>query len=241
MQLLVSVANADDARAALAGGADFVDAKDPSAGALGAVSLDELQRIAGAVAGERPATAALGDAIDESAIECLAQAYTAAGASLVKVGFNGVSEERCVGRLLAAAVRGARSSGAGVIAVAYADADSDCAPSIDAIVRIAALTGARGVLLDTARKDGPGLRGLITVSRLASWVASAHAAGLLVALAGRLTADDLVFVRDAGADIAGVRGAACEKGRTSRVVAEKVRLLRAAALTFLPSAQPIEQ
>jgi uncharacterized protein (UPF0264 family) len=49
---------------------------------------------------------------------------------------------------------------------------------------------------------------------------------LLVALAGKLTADDLAFVRDAGADIAGVRGAACDGGRTGRVSSDKVALLR---------------
>ena len=47
-------------------------------------------------------------------------------------------------------------------------------------------------------------------------------------MAGKLTADDLGFVRNAGADIAGVRGAACEGGRTGRVTVEKVRLLAAA-------------
>ena len=61
---------------------------------------------------------------------------------------------------------------------------------------------------------------------LARWVGAAHDAGLLVAVAGRLTADDLAIVRDAGADIAGVRGAACEGGRTGRVSAEKVAFLR---------------
>ena len=41
-------------------------------------------------------------------------------------------------------------------------------------------------------------------------------------LAGKLAADDLPFVRDTGADVAGVRGAACEGGRTGRVSADKV-------------------
>ncbi|HEX2310549.1 MAG TPA: (5-formylfuran-3-yl)methyl phosphate synthase, partial [Vicinamibacterales bacterium] len=59
------------------------------------------------------------------------------------------------------------------------------------------------------------------------WVERAHDAGLLVALAGKLAADDLAYVRDAGADIAGVRGAACDGGRTGRVSAERVRRLRA--------------
>ena len=62
MRLLVSVATAADARAAIEGGADIVDAKDPGAGALGAVTLDRLREIRDAVAGARPLTAALGEA-----------------------------------------------------------------------------------------------------------------------------------------------------------------------------------
>jgi len=93
-------------------------------------------------------------------------------------------------------------------------------------VDVAARAGATGVLLDTADKTGPGLRGLMTPSALVRWVAEAHEAGLLVALAGKLTAEDLAFVQDAGADIAGVRGAACEGGRRGRVSIDRVALLR---------------
>jgi uncharacterized protein (UPF0264 family) len=53
-----------------------------------------------------------------------------------------------------------------------------------------------------------------------------HGSGLFVALAGKLSADDLAFVRDAGADIAGVRGAACQGGRAGSILPDKVRLLR---------------
>ena len=81
------------------------------------------------------------------------------------------------------------------------------------------------MLLDTADKHGPGLRALITPAALAEWVTTAHDAGLRVALAGQLSIDDLEFVKDAGADIAGVRGAACEGGRTGRIGSERVRLL----------------
>src|SRR5437773_9115409 len=68
MRLLVSVTCAAEALAALAGGADLIDAKDPLAGALGAVSADVLREIYAVVADRRPVTAALGDACDEAAI-----------------------------------------------------------------------------------------------------------------------------------------------------------------------------
>ena len=58
-------------------------------------------------------------------------------------------------------------------------------------------------------------------------MADAHAAGLQVALAGALRAEDLPVVRDTGADIAGVRSAACHEGRRSgRLDAARVRALR---------------
>jgi len=231
MRLLVSVTCAAEASAALAGGADVIDAKDPLAGALGAVSVEVLHEIYAAVARQRPLTAALGDAGDEAAIERAARTCVAAGAALVKVGFAGIASAGRVATLTTAAVRGAKAvtnGNGGVVAVAYADADRAASLAPADLVEIAARAGAQGVLLDTADKIGPGLRGLIAPRELAAWVAEAHDAGLFVALAGRLTADDFPFVRDAGADIAGVRGAACDGGRTGRVAAGRVRLLRRA-------------
>ena len=231
MRLLVSVASAAEASAALAGGADVIDAKDPLAGALGPVSREVLREIHAALAGERLVTAALGDATDEHAIERAAREFAAAGAGLVKVGFARIASAERVTRLIAAAVRGATAGNdghGGVVAVAYADGDRALNLAPTALVEVAARVGARGVLLDTADKNGPGLRGLVAHDALVAWVGEAHEAGLLVALAGKLTAGDIPFVRDAGADIAGVRGAACDGGRAGSVSADKVRLLRAA-------------
>lgn len=229
MRLLVSVANAAEASAALAGGADVIDAKDPLAGALGAVSAGVLREIHATVAGARLVTAAIGDAAaGEAEIERAAATFVAAGAALVKVGFAGMTSASRVEGLIRAAVRGARTGRGGtggVVAVAYADADRVVSLGAGVLVDVAARAGATGVLLDTADKSGPGLRGLMPPAALARWVGAAHAAGLLVALAGQLTAGDLVFVRDAGADIAGVRGAACEGGRSGHVSADKVARL----------------
>ena len=90
MQLLVSVRDEIEAEAAVAGGADIIDAKEPLAGALGAVSCEVLRAIVAAVRGARPVTAALGDAADDHTVERDARAFVAAGATLVKIGFAGV-------------------------------------------------------------------------------------------------------------------------------------------------------
>lgn len=226
MQLLVSVANSIEARHAVAGGADLIDAKDPLIGALGPVSLHTLRQIHGAVSGRRAVTAAIGDASNEQAIERTACEYGATGVTFVKVGFAGISEPARVERLMNAAARGVRASGTGsLVAVAYAD---DVATSVDrvALLDLAVRAGAAGILLDTADKLGPGLLQLLSPKALTAWVATAHGCGLTVALAGKLTSDDLSQVLDTGADIAGVRGAACASGRASRVVKENVRALK---------------
>jgi (5-formylfuran-3-yl)methyl phosphate synthase len=227
MRLLVSVMSAAEASAALAGGADVIDAKDPRLGALGAVSPGTFGEICAAVAGVRLVTAALGDADDEATIERDARAFTTAGARLVKLGFAGITDAARVGALTAAAVRGAKAGNGGVVAVAYADAVRAASLQPGALVAVAARAGAAGLLIDTAGKDGAGVRALVERAVLAAWVSEAQAAGLMVALAGQLTADDLSYAREAGADIAGVRGAACVGGRSGRVSADKVRVLRA--------------
>src|SRR3954470_2353055 len=106
MRLLVSVASAREAEAALAGGADLIDAKDPSQGALGAVTLEALRAIQSAVGGARPVTAALGDVKDEAAVETAARAFGRA-AAFVKLGFDQNASRQQVQALIAAAVRGA--------------------------------------------------------------------------------------------------------------------------------------
>jgi uncharacterized protein (UPF0264 family) len=239
MRLLVSAASAADATAALEGGADIVDAKDPARGALGAVTPDVFHGIVGAVRGARPVTAALGDAMDEATIEAEARRFVAMGATLVKVGFDGVPSRELAVALARAAVRGAHAApvGAGVVLVAYADITTN-AVSPSALLEVASASGAAGVLLDTADKHGPRLTELASLAWLTAWVEQAHRRSLAVALAGRLRAGDMALVQRSGADVAGVRSAACSGGRDGLVEAVRVRGLRRACAAVELATQP---
>ena len=225
MRLLVSVATAADARAAVEGGADIVDAKDPFAGALGAVTVARLRHIRDAVAGTRPLTAALGDCGDEAEVERHAREHAEAGATLVKIGLLGTTRVDRAMALVAAAVRGLSTTTTGVVVVAYADANEAATLRPVDVIHVAARAGARGVLIDTLHKEGPGLLGVMSPVEVANWVARGRASGLLVAVAGKLSADDLSVIDRAGADVAGVRGAACIGGRNGHVSAELVATL----------------
>jgi uncharacterized protein (UPF0264 family) len=223
VRLLISVRSADEAAAALAGGADIVDAKEPAAGALGPVAPDVLRQIVATVAGRRMVTAAIGDAHDERAIARTAADAASSGAALLKVGFAGVRSVARASALLAAAVDGA--NGVGTIAVAYADHAAVGSLGPEGVIDAAVRAGAVGLLVDTADKRGPGLVALTDQETLHLWVETAHTAGLLVAVAGQVAVEDLPWLQRLGADVVGVRGAACDGGRQGVVSAARVQVL----------------
>lgn len=234
----MSVRNTVEAQAALLGGADLIDAKDPAAGALGAVSTDDLRAIRWTVGGWRPVSAALGDATSEPEIEEAAYDAACCGPDFVKLGFSGVGAAARVRALLDAALRGVRRAPGRtrVIAVGYADAERVGSIPPLALIGIAQAAGAAGALIDTARKEMGALLSWMTSDALEAWIETAHEAGLIASVAGRLGARELPMVRDLGADIAGVRGAACEGGRAGRVSASLVRQLQGVVAGVEPPA-----
>lgn len=227
MRLLVSVRDAREAQAAVRGGAEIVDAKDPRRGALGPVTPHTLARIRAAVPPGIPVSAALGDAATEREVTRAARLAAARGAAYVKVGLRDVGDAGHARALAHRAAQGAAEAGAELVLVAYADASRAGSLPPLAVQDIAAAAGARGVLLDTAFKDRGSLFDLLDVARVARWLAAARAAGLFTALAGSLDEPGLRTAFALGADIVGVRGAACDGGRTGRVSVARVAALSA--------------
>ena len=232
MRLLVSVRSAAEAGAALAGGAEIIDVKEPARGALGAADPEVVRAVEGRLPTAIPLSVALGDPPDDPAVRAAVGRLAPrrpAGEVVLKLGFAGTSGRQAVVNRLAAALDQARCVGSpAIVAVAYADHARASAPSPADVLRASARSGAAGVLIDTFVKDGRDLFASVSVEALAEWIAEARACGLLVAVAGSLGPDGIARVGDAGPDVVGVRGAACEGGRLGRVSAERVRELRSA-------------
>jgi uncharacterized protein (UPF0264 family) len=100
-----------------------------------------------------------------------------------------------------------------LVAVAYADWRLAKAPDPAQLIEAAADGGASTILIDTFDKSAGGLLEIGGIDRVGEWVSAARSRGLGVALAGRLTANDLPLAAATGAQIVGVRSAACEGGR----------------------------
>lgn len=222
--LLVSVRDAAEAEEAIAGGAAIVDVKDPDAGPLGAATPEAIASVAGVVGG-RGWTIACGELAEGSAgdsgierVAALVRRVVDASPRpprLVKAGLSRMAEsgwrvamERVMARL---------PSGVGFVAVAYADGARVGAPAPAEVIAGARVLGCAGVLVDTFDKSGPGLFGVADAATIRDWVAAAHAAGLPIAVAGRLSLDEIAAAADTGGDVVAVRSAACVASGHARV------------------------
>ena len=234
MRLLVSVRSAAEAGAAVTGGADIVDAKEPARGSLGPVEPGVLRAIAASLPGGTPLSVALGDLHDPAAV---AGSWRRSSGShprpaelYVKVGLAGVRDPALARAVLDAVVGAARRPPLRqeVVAVAYADhARADSLPR-DLVADLAADAGATGVLLDTWGKDGRDLFAWADPADVRRWLETARRCGLLTALAGSLSADGVRAAARLEPHVVGVRGAACDGGRSGLVSAARVGQLAAA-------------
>ena len=238
MRLLVSVRSVQEIAAAVSGGADIIDAKEPERGSLGAVSAETFSDIAGQLPPDIPLSAALGDFTDpaevNSAISSIPQVYRPAPLYL-KLGFAGVSDTRLIREMLLAAgraVQGRCPPCPRVIAVAYGDWELAGTAHPELVCQVAGGAGAAGLLLDTKTKSGNQLLDWIDPEQLSDLVALARSAGLLTAVAGGLGAEQLPAVRRCEPDIVGFRGAVCIGGRGGRVSRSKVAAVRRAVNSF---------
>jgi uncharacterized protein (UPF0264 family) len=226
MRLLVSVVSAQEARRALAGGADIIDVKDPTQGPLGAPSPRVLSEVVEEIGDAAPVSVALGDLPNLPHTAALAaRGAELAGADYLKVGLRGVRELDDAVEVMRA-VLDAVDPGTAVIAAAYADADALDPPALSParLPELVERAGIAGALVDTFVKDGRGLYSWLSASELTGLIARTHSAGGTFAVAGQLTRAQL---RRVAADIVGVRSAVCRDGdRTSEL---DVELVEAAA------------
>jgi uncharacterized protein (UPF0264 family) len=230
MQLLISVTSSQEAQAALQGGADIIDIKNPAEGALGAAAVAALRNVCAVLPLGVIASAALGESNSEPGVLALA-AYGAAtfGVSYVKLGLRAADPTVAIALLqqVQASLRLANPACA-LIAVGYADAAEIGALPWRLLPEVAHAARIKGCMIDTALKDGRCLFDHCSEPALAQWLAECREAGLLSALAGSLRQADLPALRRLAPDVAGFRGAACRGDRVNgQVEAGLVAALRA--------------
>lgn len=230
MDLLISVAAAEEVEATVQGGADIVDVKNPSEGALGANFPHVIRLVRQATPSHLPVSAALGDVPNlPGTISLAALGAATCGVQYVKVGLLGPSHAAEAVYLLQQVCQAVRETNDQtlVIATGYADAHMvNALPSLE-LPAVTAQAGAHGCLLDTVVKGSGNLFSHLDDSQLVQFVHQCRQFHLLSALAGSLTARDIPRVQEIGPDIIGFRTAACQGDRVNgRIDADLVRQLK---------------
>ena len=195
--LLASVTGPDEAALVLAHGADIIDLKDASNGALGALAPDVVRATVAAVRGRRPVSAVSGDLPMEPQVVAAAVGIMArTGVDYVKVGlFPGLGREQCV-RALAPLARTSK-----IIGVMFADCGAD-----NALVQLMADCGFVGAMLDTADKRAGRLLDCMDAASLRNFVSTCRDHGLMTGLQDRWSARRPTAA-PSGAGSVGFRGA----------------------------------
>ncbi len=230
MKLLVSVRSADEAEAALEGGAHVIDVKEPLRGSLGRADDSTIAAVLARVAGQRRVSAALG----ELANPVEAVPYPGRGLAFVKWGLFGMGECDWQGALARAMRQMAQADPAcQVVTVAYADWQWAGAPGVEEVATFARGRPGSALLVDTFQKApqpqtgvSPTLLDLMTLRQAVRLCGLCREAGVRVALAGSLQARQIEELKAARPDWFALRGAVCDGGRREAAVsARKVREL----------------
>lgn len=229
LRLLVSVRDASEALVAAAGGADLIDFKEPSDGALGGLRPEAAQTVLRALreAGHaQPVSATIGDHAPHwtpDAVQERIAAMAATGVDWVKVGIGPGMARPADWLALFATLPAA------VVPVFIVDQGLEPGLWREACRRFALL------MLDTDDKRGGSLPERLGEPLLAEAMAVARVHGAQVGLAGALRLEHVPLLRRLGCDYAGFRSAVCDGPREGRLSATRLAALCTAARVTLPA------
>jgi (5-formylfuran-3-yl)methyl phosphate synthase len=221
--------NIVEARAALAGGADILDVKNPKEGSLGANFPWAIRAVVDLAEGKIPVSATIGDLDYKPGTASLAALGAAvSGADYIKAGLLGVRTQEQAEEMLEGIVKAVKDYDPGkkVVAAGYSDYARVNSISPMLLSGVAAKAGADLVMVDTAIKDGKSTFEFMGEEELKDFISLGHAEGLEVALAGTISFQHLELLKRLNPDIIGVRGIVCGGDRRSAVQAELVKKLK---------------
>lgn len=229
-QLLVSVRSVAEMQQAIAGGADIIDVKEPTRGALGRADAATLTEVAtrGRQFGVRWMSAAFGELLDFDRDDgrvspefCFVKLGTA--------GLAGLSEAKSKFLDAASGIRAMTGESVCVVPAAYADWPRANAPHPSEVLAWAMEAQGRYLLVDTFVKDGRGFWDHLSQYEYESLRRQCRECGLRLAIAGSLDADAIARFQGSPPEVIGIRGAACEGGSRHHAISpDRVRDIKAA-------------
>jgi uncharacterized protein (UPF0264 family) len=222
--LLVSVRSQDEALAALAGGADLIDVKEPRRGALGAADATVWRAVSSALRQRAPVSVALGELLDFAPPPADDLARNLTGVQFAKLGLAGCRDtddwlERwrlCVNRL---------PEDLAPVAVVYADWRAARAPAPEDVIDQASRLQCGAVLFDTCDKSRGDLIDHFGIEQLDRMSELIRNRGMRIVFGGSLNRRSAARLLPLRPDYIAVRGAVCREARTDCIDRQLVESL----------------
>ncbi|MDZ4685467.1 MAG: (5-formylfuran-3-yl)methyl phosphate synthase [Planctomycetaceae bacterium] len=221
-QLLVSIRNTQELTAAMDGGADIIDVKEPANGPLGMADPATIESIAKQLTARSPKSVfsvALGELTEW--FDRPTRPALPASVRWAKLGFAGcrtIANWEARWNRVQKEFDAARGTPYQWVAVAYADYRNADAPKPMDVLMAAVEHGCAAFLLDTFDKADTALLDWMSPYELPSLLRLAEELQMPVALAGRIEQSDVEWVCDLEPAIVGVRSAVCLDGNRTRTV-----------------------
>jgi uncharacterized protein (UPF0264 family) len=200
---------------------DILDFKEPEKGILGALSVVIVRQAINLIKGRCQTSATIGDLpMDPMRIHHTVGKMAATGVDYVKIGL--FSDSRVPDCLIA--LQSLTTQGISLVGVMFADQYSPFS-----WIPLMQQAGFKGVMLDTAIKNGCSLLSHLSLKRLDNFIELARNCGLINGLAGSLRIQDIPVLLPLKPDYLGFRSALCHAGqRESSLDSRAISLLKRA-------------
>ena len=223
-QLLISVTSIEEANFALENGADIIDLKDPSAGALGALPIDQIKLIVSFVhnkkgVSKKITSATIGDLpMQPKLLLEHVLNLTATDVDIIKIGFFETDQyQLCLGALATLTQGGTK-----LVAVLFAENSYP-----EHLIESIKAAGFMGVMMDTAKKNGLTLLDYYSVQQRMAFAQKVLSCHLQFGLAGSLKLEHVAMIKALNPTYLGVRGGICNNHqRESSLDVSKIQAIR---------------
>ena len=223
-QLLISVTSIEEAQMALENGADIIDLKEPSKGALGALPIAVIQEVVAYVkvtsmSQKILTSATIGDLpMQPALLTAHINALAKTGVDIIKIGFFETDDYQTSLQALKLLTQ----SGLKLMAVLFAE--KLYPQDLVAAIKNA---GFIGIMLDTASKNGLTLLDYYPLNKRLNFAKNVFDHQLSLGLAGSLKLEHIAMVKELNPSYIGFRGGVCDDHQRNLALnADKIKAVR---------------
>ena len=215
-KILTSIKSLYEISLVLKKGVDIIDFKDPSEGALGAISIKQIRFFLKSIPSNQLTSATIGNIEDIKTIKKKVIMLSKTNIDFIKIGF--FFDDKKIKSLinLKKLVKNKK-----IIAVLFADTK----PNLNLIRKIKKIKF-DGILIDTKNKKNGNLRNYLSTDKIKTFIKVSKKENLSIGLAGSLNIKDIDPLIKLKPDYLGFRGALCmakkRKDDISEILLDKV-------------------